>query len=907
MILNDRSPFEEYQKTGGGKALKLYELMQAGASVPPFIVVSNDFFLEYLRHCDLLKETQSVRNPKVDQERIAELFDSTPLPKHLQDILSQTLESANLMGKSLAVRSSGLDEDSSEHSFAGMFSSFLFQQSIADVESSIRRCWASAYGERALNYRLENGLPTESIKMGVIIQKMVESGVSGVMFTRNPMDPLDRDHLVIDSLYGQCEALVSGELDADHFKVNRKTLEFELSVAEKSQQLVRSTSHPGLIKVDVRQELINEASLSQVMIEKIATIGLELEKSFAIPLDIEWAMEDQVVSIVQARPITTLPPESFYEEKINGNNPTLWDNSNIVESFAGVTTPLTFSATKRAYAIVYRQTCRLMGVPERIIQEYDDQFENMLGLIKGRVYYNLINWYKLLLLMPGSSSSKGFMETMMGVKEELNQKHQDLFDFVNSAPKYGILKKVQVGLKLALNFWRIDRLVSQFSNDFDVIYQKYNKTDFNEISLKELKNMYRYWEKNVTYNWKPPIINDFLCMVFFGALKSMTEKWIASGPETISLQNDLLCGQGDLDSALPMKTLMRIASEIDQNEEQRRFVLENDAEKIWELLKLEKTSKLREQIQNYLDLYGFRCNNEQKLEEKDLNDDPTFLFKNLQNYLRMKNYSVEKMKERELAIRDAAEKKALEHLAGIKKLLYFWTLKHARNAVKNRENLRFLRTKAFGVSRKLFRAVGKHLDRLEVLAAKEDVFFLNVDEIWDFIEGKAECLELSSLARIRRIDYENNMKCADPPERFMTFGAAGVSFRNIQILNAGDLVKNSVRISDDPDVLLGVSCCPGTVTGAVVVAQSIEEASNLNGEILVTKRTDPGWVPLYPSCSGLIIERGSLLSHSAVIARELGLPTIVGVGAGLMDKLKTGDRVELNATKGEVRILHDEN
>ncbi|MCO4755665.1 MAG: hypothetical protein KC478_14380, partial [Bacteriovoracaceae bacterium] len=295
-----------------------------------------------------------------------------------------------------------------------------------------------------------------------------------------------------------------------------------------------------------------------------------------------------------------------------------------------------------------------------------------------------------------------------------------------------------------------------------------------------------------------------------------------------------------------------------------------------------------------------------KLEEKDLNDDPSFLFSNLQSYLRMKNYSVEKMSEREQAIKLNAEALVKKQLSGIKRSIYFWTLKHARNAVKNRENLRFLRTKAFGVSRKLFRAVGAHLASLNVIDKQEDVFFLTLDELWDFIEGKAESLYLSQLATLRKNEYESNLQAQDPPDRFLTYGAAGISFRSSNILNSGDLLKDQIRVSDDPNVLLGISCCPGVVTGVVVVAENIEQASNLNGEILVTKRTDPGWVPLYPSCSGLIIERGSLLSHSAVIARELGLPTVVGVSGGLMSRLKTGDRVELNATRGEVRILNDE-
>ena len=111
------------------------------------------------------------------------------------------------------------------------------------------------------------------------------------------------------------------------------------------------------------------------------------------------------------------------------------------------------------------------------------------------------------------------------------------------------------------------------------------------------------------------------------------------------------------------------------------------------------------------------------------------------------------------------------------------------------------------------------------------------------------------------------------------------------------------KISDDPNLIYGVSCCPGVVSGKVLFAKTLEDASEMNGEILVTKRTDPGWVPLFPNCKGIIVERGSLLSHSAVIARELGIPTIVGVPGGLIKKLESGMEIELNAGAGEIRIL----
>ncbi|MCO4756328.1 MAG: hypothetical protein KC478_17745, partial [Bacteriovoracaceae bacterium] len=544
--------------------------------------------------------------------RIEKLFSETPLPVPLAKLLEEQLQENNLLGQKLAIRSSGIDEDSTDHSFAGMFSSYLFQEKFEDIELSLRMCWASAYGTRALEYRRKNGLSLSNIKMGVVLQKMINSSVSGVMFTRNPMDAFDRENIIIDSLFGQCEGLVSGLLDADNYIVSRTTLTSKSTIAEKESQLVQAKDAVGLETRALEAEMTKSSSLSEEQVKSIAQLGLKLEKHFQMPLDVEWAIEDDELYIVQSRPITTLPVDAFYSSEINGTYATLWDNSNIVESFSGVTTPLTFSGTKKAYAIVYRQTCRLLGVPEKIIEDYDEQFENMLGLIKGRVYYNLINWYKLLLLMPGSSSSKSFMETMMGVKEDLHEKHQKLFDFVEDVPKYGILKKLQVFGKLTYYFFRIDSMVAKFSKNFDLIYQEYNSTDFTKRPLKELKNMYIHWEKNITYNWKPPIINDFLVMIFFGALKSMTEKWIKTDQDSVSLQNDLLCGQGDLDSALPVKTLMKIAGIIDKNEDQRQFIQNHSPEQLWTALQAGEQPEIYKLITDYLHLYGFRCNNEQK-------------------------------------------------------------------------------------------------------------------------------------------------------------------------------------------------------------------------------------------------------------------------------------------------------
>jgi rifampicin phosphotransferase len=233
--------------------------------------------------------------------------------------------------------------------------------------------------------------------------------------------------------------------------------------------------------------------------------------------------------------------------------------------------------------------------------------------------------------------------------------------------------------------------------------------------------------------------------------------------------------------------------------------------------------------------------------------------------------------------------------------VFFFIVRQARRAVRNRENLRFARTKIFGVSRHLFRAMGRKLCLLGALDAPDDVFSLTVDEIVAYVEGRPTSLGLAAVARARKAEFDAYRRTPAPPDRFLTYGAVGASLAYPSILEETNLLRNAA--SDDPDLLRGVPCCPGVVEGTVRVVREMRDAEGLHGEILVTERTDPGWVPLYPSCSALLIERGSLLSHSAVVARELGLPTIVSISGGLMQRIKSGQRVRVDGARGEVVIM----
>ncbi len=917
-LLADRDDLALFHSDGGGKAANLARVTQQNFPVPAWFCLSArafDAFISQHRLHDRLAPSADLDD---FARRVEELFLSNALPNQVEDELFAAIEALNLQDAFLAVRSSGIDEDSPTASFAGQFSSYLYQRGREAVTASVRRCWASGFSARALAYRRQQGLPIDNIRVAVVIQQMVDARVSGVAFSRDPTAPLQRDTIVVDAVYGLGEGLVGGALEADHFTVDRNSRAVDATIACKPEAY-RRRQQGGIHPVPVPAEDRERPCLSDQQVAAVAGLAERLEKQIGSPQDCEWAFdpEDRLL-LLQTRPITTLPPETFYDSDIIGHHYALWDNANIIESYEGITAPLTFSFASRAYRQVYIQFCQILGIPGHVIEEQEPMFRNMLGLIQGRIYYNLINWYRLIRMLPVGGTSDDFMETMMGLQQSLGPELSSLFDELRQPPARSRFRQLAVTATTIRHFARLDRTVDDFQSRFAAVYNTSRSLDFNAMSLNALLDHYSAIEDDLLKKWHAPIINDYLCMIFFGLLKRLTENWVyraaseadaANDPPqptapAASLQNDLLCGEGGLVSTEPTRMLMKIAASIDNGDPQTRaWFTDSTPDQVRQ--ERDRAPAVAAMIDEFLDLYGFRSVNELKLEEPDLHDDPSFVISAIARYVRDRSYDIDAMVQREKAIRAAAEQRIDSALSGWKRPAYRWVLRQARRTVRLRENLRFDRTRIFGLARHLFRGVGLQLVRLQVLASVDDVFYLTVDEIYAFVEGRLAVTDLGGLADFRRAEYRNFRQAPPPPDRFLTQGAAGVWAQRPQLLAAADLLRPRIdpHAAADPNLLTGTPCCPGVVEAPVLVARTPAEAAKLDQQILVTARTDPGWVPLYPSCAGLLIERGSLLSHSAVVARELGLPTIVGISGGLMQKLQTGQRVRMDAAKGEVRIL----
>ena len=214
-FLDHQSKIEDLTLYGGGKATNLARLSQTGVAVPNWFCLSSQIFHHFL------KKIGQQNFAKMKHQEIEDLFMSTPLEHELEEEIKKRILSHFPVNTSFAVRSSGIGEDSEENSFAGQFSSYLHQIVIEDILLSIKKCWASSFSDRANAYRLERGISTEKFGMGVVIQKMVFADIAGVGFSRDPIHPTKREQMIISSVYGLGEGLVSGELDADHYYVQR--------------------------------------------------------------------------------------------------------------------------------------------------------------------------------------------------------------------------------------------------------------------------------------------------------------------------------------------------------------------------------------------------------------------------------------------------------------------------------------------------------------------------------------------------------------------------------------------------------------------------------------------------------------------------------------------------------------
>ncbi len=915
-ILEPRTITSDQLSQLGGKARSLYELERVDeARVPAWFAVAADAFADAVDTAgiaveieDALRELRNAGDARNGAERCHASLAPLIATLRVSESLRGAIEAAydDLSAEFVAVRSSALDEDGAERSFAGCLDTSLFVRGIDDVVAAVERCWRSAFSERSLAYRaVHHALDTE-IRVGVVVQRMIAGHVSGVLFTANPANG-DRDQAIVTSTWGLGDGVVSGRLSCDTFVVGRNGAGIiDRELADKSHAILLDADRgTGTAEVENTAAQRSAASLDDEQLAKLAHIGWAIEDAYGMPVDIEWTWSEEGPWVLQARPITALAAAATGATQ-GASDPTkarrgrhrIWDNSNIIESYSGVTTPLTYSFARSAYAVVYRQAFALLGVSPTDIAANDAIFEQMIGLLRGRVYYNLESWYVVLKLLPGYNFNAEFMEQMMGVAESLRGEPAP----PSSAAKRYLVelpKLVTAITQLLGRFAGAEKLIEDFFANFKEAHTDLSERDMDNMGLDELVDAYAESETRILQRWQAPIVNDLLAMMFFGGLRKAISAWHLD--EHSSLQNDLLCGEGGLESTEPTRNLLRIMVDVRADQVLCELLATAAPDMIRNAVESEERfGWLRVRIAAHVDRFGDRCVDELKLEEPTLRDDPTFLYAALKGYLAAPPITVEQMETRERAIRSAAEERFLDKLKWrpARRRLFEWLLAGARRHVKYRENLRFARTRAFGLVRRQVVAMGRRLAEAGKLEHPADVFYLEIDELIGYARGTATTTDLRGLAEVRKREFATYRRAGSPPDRFETDGAVYLDERATaaptQTAEPGETLSSGERLD-------GLGASPGTVRAPARLIIDPRTA-HLSGQVLVAHRTDPGWVPLFPSAAAVVVERGSVLSHSAIVAREFGIPCVVSARDALT-RLRDGQLIEVNGNTGHITAL----
>ena len=879
----------------GGKAFGLARLdasLGGEARVPPWFVVAAECSAGHLgRHDELesaVRTLQALSDPSREQLDAASTtlraaVTGHPLGTRLRDEIAAALDA--LGGGPWAVRSSMVGEDSATSSFAGQLDSFLYQRTVDDVVDAIRACWASAYSAHAIAYRLRDGARGLPL-VGVVVQQMVTGEVSGVAFTADPTTGR-RDHMRITAAWGLAEGVVSGACNTDEFVVTPDGEEVSAQLADKDLMVVERFDGVGTEEVAVDDAQREQRCLSPAALTQVATVGARIAAALGSPQDIEWTRVGDVLHVLQSRPITALPaPQTDEGPRL------VFDNSNIQESYCGVTTPLTFSFAQGAYASVYEQTMRAVGIGDAVVEAHRGMLRNLIGLVRGRVYYNINNWYRGLLLLPSFGRNKEDMEAMMGLDVPVDFVEDQEFTIGEKLTRLpGMLLTFA---RLLVRFSQLHADVPKFLGDFEAAYQRVDRGRFATATYSELTEVVAQMRGEMLENWSTPIINDTYVMMMVGRLRRFVERAGVANPEEVVTH--LMSGEEGIESLEPTRVLMRIGRDASLNVDLHRLLKRGEPLEALAALRAERPD-FAGRIDDYIERYGDRVIGELKLETITAREDPTFVIQVLRNFAARPDLDPDALAEREAKLRDDAERLLRSKLGALGRLRFPGVLRTARTAVKYRENMRLARTRMFGLFRDAYLAMGMRLTEAGRLDVPRDVFYLTVDELLAYQEGRAVSAELGGLVTARSAEYARYEQL-DLPHHFETWGPVYHGNRY-----AGPGLHD--EIDPDAEVLQGTGCYPGVVDAPLRVIMSPSDNLDLEGHILTTLRTDPGWAPLFPASAGILVERGSTLSHSAVVARELGIPAVVGV-PGLLRIVRDGEHVVLDGGAGTVQRVASE-
>lgn len=849
----------------GGKAANLHRLAQAGLPVPRWLCLPANCFREvFAAVAPQLAECSPAELQRQGPLLLAEHFPLQGLQQQLDALWGSEADDAYY-----AVRSSALGEDSARDSFAGQFETYLYVPR-DDIARFILRCWQSIFAPHVQSYLRERGRDGLQMPMAVVVQEMIASQAAGVMFMANPVGALSE--VVINAGYGLGEGVVSDMVETDSYSYDRFSQKWNRQIQRKRFQVLGNPLG-GTEKLPVPEGLQARPVLDVEQCQTLLELGDKVSQLYSHYQDIEWAIDAQErFWLLQSRPITTLAE----------GEKTLFDNSNVVESYPGLTQPLTYAYIRGGYEVIFRQGVQALGVPTHLVEGNRQGFENMVGHLHGRVYYNLTHWYRMFRLLPGIEPYIRVWEEMMGIAQA---------DRAEAMPAHWLrylLPWSRIALRVLGYFLSLERRLKRFQRKCHKIFEAFWQRDKSSLSAQALLGLYQQSSDQLLKDWEITILNDGYAFIFSALSKAILTR--AGMADADALFNDLLCGVEGMESVEPIRSVVMMAEQARESAALQTELQAQRQDYQPERLRRDFPA-LWVQFELHLQAYGDRSLAELKLETVTLREDPRLLVKWILDYVET-DLSVEGMQSREAQIREQAEARVRQGLKLWWRPVFAFCLRQARRCINFRESSRLDRARATGLVRRLFILLGEQLYHQQILPDARDVFWLSLDELQAIVYAAGPRQDWPQVVAQRKADYARWEQERLPP-RILCQGPVGTHMLP---------VRRELHTRPGDGVLHGTGCAPGVVEAEAVVVRDPQQVGEVKGKILVAEMTDPGWVFLMLQAKGLVVEKGSLLSHTAIIGRELGIPTVVGVELATR-QVQDGQRLRLDGQNGEVHLL----
>lgn len=850
----------------GGKGANLGELSKIpDISVPEGFCVTTFVFRKTLEQNELLNtlfgQLKLLSVEDRDQIRdisrkIRQQIMITKIPSNAQQAIFLSLKRYG-DDHAYAIRSSATAEDLPHASFAGQQDSYLNIKGKTSILEHIRKCWASLFTDRAVTYRMQNGFSHDRVYLSVIIQRMIFPEVSGVVFTGDPLTS-NRTVLSIDASFGLGEAIVSGIISADNYKVQKGKI-IESNIASKNR--VMHVLEEGGTEIKEQDLLVkNQSSLSEDQIIQLEKISRKIEAYFKCPQDIEWCLIDNIFHIVQSRPITTLfpiPIETDQEKHVYvsvGHQQMMTDSMKPLGlSFYLLTTS---APMKTAGGRLFVDITNHLNIPSSR-KNIIDSLGKSDPLIKDA----------LMTIV----EREGFLEFFQ--KEETMQAFEKKEEKSSSKPMPDEIDPTTISTLIEKNVTSIkelqknlhlksgSELINFIIEDIHIL----KKHLFDPQGLKVIMATMEAsaWINENIYNWLGE--------------KNVADILSQSVPNNITSEMGLAL----LDVADVIRPYPEIIEYLKEVREDNYLT---------EIVNFHGGVNVQRVILRFLENYGMRCAGEIDITRNRWSEKPSTILPMILGNIR--NFETNASKKKFEKGQQFAWKKEQEIMNKLKELpdgeRKVLETKRRIDLIRNfsgyREYPKYtMITRYFLYKQALLREAHSLVER-KVLMEKEDIYYLNLEELQKVINTKQVDKQMIQQRKKDFLFYEKLT-----PPRVLT--------------SDGEILMGKYKHENLPaNSFAALPVSTGVVEGRARVILSMENAKLEKGDILVTKFTDPSWTPLFVAVVGLVTEVGGLMTHGAVIAREYGLPAVVGL-ENATNIIKDGQRIRLNGTDGYIELL----